>query len=110
MAHILLTGENFQKQVLDDNGVVLVDFWAPWCGPCKMISPILDEIGKKYKGKIKIGKLNVDEAGEVATKYNVMSIPSILFFKKGKVFDQIIGMQDKKNIIDKIDELLKKSN
>ncbi|MFH1749726.1 MAG: thioredoxin [bacterium] len=107
MDHIVLTGENFKKQVSDNKSIVLVDFWAPWCGPCKMISPILDEISEEYSGKIKIAKLNVDEAGEVATKYNIMSIPTILFFKKGKVFDQIIGMQDKKNITDKIDELIK---
>ena len=108
MNYVVLTGENFKKQVLDDKGIVLVDFWAPWCGPCKMISPMLDEISEKYTKKIKIGKLNVDEAGEVATKYNIMSIPTILFFKQGKVFDQIIGMQDKKNITDKIEELINK--
>ncbi|MFC1656556.1 thioredoxin [Patescibacteria group bacterium] len=107
MDHVVLTAENFKKQVLDDGGVVLVDFWAPWCGPCKMINPMLDEISEKYSNKIKIAKLNVDETGEIATKYNIMSIPTLLFFKGGKVQDQTIGMQDKKNITDKIDELIK---
>ncbi len=107
MGHVILTGENFKKEVLDNKGIVLVDFWAPWCGPCKMINPILDEIADKYKSKITIAKLNVDEVGEVATKYNIMSIPTILFFKQGKVFDQITGMQDKVNITDKIDQLIK---
>ena len=107
MDYITLTRENFQKEVLDAKGIILVDFWAPWCAPCKMLSPILDEIGKKYAKKIKITKLNVDEVGEIASKYNIMSIPTILFFQNSKVQDQIIGMQDQQNITDKIEELLK---
>lgn len=107
MSELILTGDNFKKEVLDYKGIVLIDFWAPWCAPCKMVSPIVEEIGQEYSGKIKVGKLNVDEASEIATKYNIMSIPTLLFFKDGKIIEQIIGMQDKKNFTDKIEELLK---
>ena len=107
MSETVLTQENFEKEILNYKGLSLVDFWAPWCAPCKMVSPIVEEISQEYKDKIKVGKLNVDEASEIASKYNIMSIPTLLFFKNGKVCDQIIGMQDKKNITDKIDDLLK---
>jgi len=107
MSELALTGENFKKEVLDFSGLILVDFWAPWCGPCKMLNPVLSEIEEKHTGKIKIGKLNVDEASAIANKYQVMSIPTLIIFKNGKVLEQIIGMQDKKDLIDRIDDLLK---
>ncbi|MGJ8634013.1 MAG: thioredoxin [Luteolibacter sp.] len=86
-----LTDANFQSEVIDSDQPVLVDFWAEWCGPCKMISPVLDQLSGEIEGKAKIGKVNVDEARELAVKYNVKSIPLLLFFKNGEVKDQIVG-------------------
>ncbi len=86
-----LTEDNFQSEVIDSELPVLVDFWAEWCGPCKMISPILDQLSTDIEGKATIGKVNVDEARDLAVKYNVKSIPLLLFFKNGEVKDQIVG-------------------
>ena len=86
-----LTEETFQSEVIDSDLPVLVDFWAEWCGPCKMIGPILDQLSGDIEGKAKIGKVNVDEARNLAVKYNVKSIPLLLFFKNGEVKDQIVG-------------------
>ena len=88
----VFTDANFDSDVLKSSTPVFVDFWAAWCGPCQMMAPIVDEMAKKYEGKnIKIGKLNVDENGEIASKYNVMSIPSFIVFKNGEMVDQIVG-------------------
>lgn len=86
-----LTTENFKSEVLESEVPVLVDFWAEWCMPCKMIAPILDELSSEYDGKLKIGKLNVDEQGELAAQYNIVSIPTMLLFNGGVVVNQQIG-------------------
>lgn len=93
-----MNGKNFESEVLQSLTPVLVDFWAPWCGPCKMIGPSIDELGKELDGKIKVCKLNVDEAQEIAVQFGVMSIPALLLFKQGKVVTQTIGALPKKEI------------
>jgi len=86
-----LTDENFQSEVIDSDVPVLVDFWAEWCGPCKMIGPVIDQLASEVEGAAKVGKVNVDDARELAVKYGVRSIPLLLFFKNGEVKDQIVG-------------------
>jgi len=100
------TDAGFKKEVLESDLPVLVDFWAGWCGPCKMIAPFIDELAKEYAGKIKVGKIDVDNNPKVATQYGVMSIPTIIFFKNGKVFNQIVGAASKLDIKRKIEENL----
>lgn len=101
-----LTGENFKSEVLDFDGVVLVDFWAPWCGPCQMVAPVIEELFDEYKDndKVKIGKVNVDDNNELAQEYGIMSIPTMKLFKKGEIVDEIVGMQTKEALEDKIKE------
>ncbi len=100
------TDSNFKKEVLGSNIPVLVDFWANWCGPCKMIAPIVDELAKEYAGKMKIGKVDVDDNSSVASQYGVMSIPTLIFFKNGKVMDQVSGALNKSSLKQKIEENL----
>ncbi len=102
MALVHLTENNFDDEVLKPASPVLVDFWAEWCGPCRMIAPIVDEIAKDYEGKLKVGKLNVDDAQEVAAKYNVMSIPTLIFFKGGKPVDMVVGALKKEQLVERV--------
>ena len=99
---ILLTDQNFKEEILNSEVPALVDFWAPWCGPCKMVSPAVEEIANQYDGKIKVGKLNVDDAPMTASQYSVMSIPTLMIFKGGEVVDKIIGAVPKEQIEEKI--------
>lgn len=90
---------NFQAEVLDSELPVIVDFWAAWCGPCRMVGPIVEEIAKEYTGKVKVAKLNVDDNKETATKYGIMSIPTILMFEKGDISKQVVGAMPKSALI-----------
>ncbi len=98
-----LTTENFEEEVINSNELVLVDFWAIWCTPCKMMAPIVEEISKDMAGKVKVCKVNIDKSPELAQKYNVMSIPTFLVFKNGNVIARTVGVQEKEDIM----ELLK---
>jgi len=95
---VKITTNNFKKEVIDSDKPVLVDFWAPWCGPCKMIAPYLEELAKEYAGKLKVCKLNVDEAPGLATKYSIMSIPALLLFKDGKIMEKRVGAMNKREL------------
>lgn len=100
------TDANFKKEVLESNVPVLVDFWAAWCSPCKMIAPFVEELAKEYTGKIKVGKLDVDTNPKTATQYGIMSIPTLIFFKNGKVADHVVGALNKVGLKRKMEENL----
>jgi thioredoxin 1 len=103
---ITLTDENFEKEVLKSFNPVLVDFWAEWCGPCKMIAPILDELADEYSGRVSIAKLNIDEHQTLATQYGVRAIPTLLLFHNGEVAEQIVGLRSKRDLKASFDKLL----
>lgn len=98
MNEIELNNQNFEEEVLKSPIPVLVDFWAVWCGPCKVLGPIVEEIAKGYEGKIKVGKVNVDENNDLSMKYNIMSIPTMKFFKNGQIVAELLGAAPKATI------------
>ncbi len=101
-----ITDQSFDEEVLKSNLPVLVDFWAPWCTPCKIVTPIVEELAKEYEGKLKVVKMNVDENPNASSKYGVMSIPSLIIFKNGNPVKTMIGAQGKENFKKGIDEVL----
>ncbi|HAA42557.1 MAG TPA: thioredoxin [Ruminiclostridium sp.] len=101
---ITLTRENFDEEVINSSDVVLVDFWAPWCGPCRAVGPLIDELAEEYDGKAKIAKLNVDDEGELAAKYKIMSIPTIIIFKNGEAVEKLLGARSKSDLSQLIDK------
>lgn len=103
---VTLTKENFDGEIIKSEVPCLVDFWASWCGPCRMVSPIIDELADEYDGKLKVGKVNVDEEGELAAEYAVVSIPTIIIFKNGKVEQKLVGARSKDEFCDLIDSII----
>ena len=98
MAELKITRENFVNEVMKSNIPVLIDFWAPWCGPCRMMGPIMEQLAEEYEGKAKVGKVNVDEEGELSQAFGVMSIPTIVLVKDGKVVRQAVGARPKAEV------------
>ena len=101
-----VTSATWDQEVLKSSTLVLVDFWAVWCGPCRMVAPIVDEISKEYAGKLKVLKLNTDENPDVAGRYKIMGIPTLMFFKNGERVDQVVGAVPKVQLKTKVDSLL----
>lgn len=103
MAEIILTKENFEAEVLNSNIPVLVDFWASWCGPCMMLSPVISELAEEFESKLKVGKVNVDEQNELAMQYRVASIPTLLLFENGQLTKTSVGFMSKADLINTLD-------
>jgi thioredoxin 1 len=99
MTELKITSENFEREVLNSDKPVLIDFWANWCGPCRMLSPTISEIAEEYKDKVKVGKVNVDEEGELAAMFRVSSIPLLVVMKNGKVVNSTVGVRPKNQIV-----------
>lgn len=108
MAEVTLTDKNFDEEVIKSTTPVLVDFWAVWCGPCQMQNPILEDVEKEFEGKVKVGKLNVDENPGIAGKYQVMSIPTLMLFKAGQIVKQMIGVQSKETLVEEFKKVISK--
>ena len=104
-AAVTINEANFESEVTKSTQPVLVDFWAEWCGPCKMIAPILDEIAKEKAGSVKVGKVNVDNNQSLSARYNIRAIPTLLLFKDGQLRDQVTGMTSKKDLLSRIESL-----
>ncbi|MFH0826773.1 MAG: thioredoxin [Candidatus Omnitrophota bacterium] len=106
MSLIHFTDSNFKHEVLESKLPVMVDFWANWCGPCKMVAPLVEQLAKEFKDKVKIGKIDVDTNPKIATTYGIMSIPTLMFFKGGKIMDQVVGALSLSELKRKIEENL----
>ena len=106
MKPLTITDDNFETEVIKSDLPVLIDFWAAWCGPCKMIAPIVEEMAEEYDGKLKVGKLDVDENQQIAIKYGVRSIPTVILFKDGEVKETIIGAVPKSMFVEKVEPIL----
>ena len=100
MSVFTVTQDNFEREVLTAEKPVLVDFWAPWCGPCRMLSPVVDELAEEHSGEVYVGKVNIDEEPELATRFGVMSIPTLLVFEQGKLVRQAVGARPKASVLD----------
>jgi thioredoxin 1 len=103
---IKVTTDTWEQEVMQAEGLVLVDFWAVWCGPCQMVAPVVEEIAGEYKGKLKVAKLNTDENPDVASKFRIMGIPTLMFFKNGAAVDSVVGAVPKAQLKSKIDALI----
>lgn len=103
---VSVTNDTFDQEVIKTPGIVMVDFWATWCGPCKIVAPVVAELAKEYEGKAKFAKVNTDENADLATKFNIRGIPTLIFFKDGEVKEQIVGAVPKAQLKSKIDSLL----
>jgi thioredoxin 1 len=101
-----LTDKNFQEMAVNIEGVAVIDFWAEWCGPCRMIGPIIEELHHEYAGKVVVGKVDVDTNPEVSMKYGIRNIPTVLFLKNGEIVDKQVGVTTKQNFVNKIEALL----
>ncbi len=101
-----VTSSTWDSDVLKYQGLVMIDFWAAWCGPCRIVAPTVEELAKEYTGKIKVMKLNTDDNPDIASKYNIMGIPTLMFFKDGRKLDQIVGAVPKQQLKEKIESLL----
>ena len=106
MAEIVITEENFEKEVVNSDTPVLLDFWAPWCGPCKMLLPVVDEIAKEYEGKVKVGKVNTDENMSLSSQFQITSIPCLIIFKNGKAINKMVGFRPKAAIEQELNNVL----
>jgi len=106
MSDLNFTDQTFKQEVLESEKPAIVDFWAPWCAPCRIVSPTIDDLSKEYEGKVKVGKMNVDENPQTAGQYGVMSIPSIIFFKNGQPVKTMIGAQSKENYKQEIEQII----
>ncbi len=106
MNEVIVNDSNFETEVLNHSGPVMVDFWATWCGPCRMLAPVVEELATDYAGKVKVCKLDTDQGPETSLKYRITSIPTIIFFKDGKVVSQAVGLQSKAALQEKLDALL----
>jgi thioredoxin len=102
---ITLNESNFDRELTQDDKPMIVDFWAEWCGPCKMIAPLLDEIAREKAGAVKVAKVNIDDNQSLSFKYNIQAIPALLFFKNGQLRDQVIGMTSKKDLLNRLEAL-----
>jgi len=106
MSEIQLTDDSFDKEVVQSAAPVLVDFWAPWCGPCRMLAPVIEELSKEYTGKVKVAKINTDDHPNAASRFKISAIPTLLFFKGGKVVEQLVGVHSKAEIKKTLDSLV----